>query len=85
MPAQDKLKISTLCLLEWIETDLILIESLITGQTNDQSTDNFEFLREEAPLALENIRACLQDLKNRISMSPTPAQTHQADARAAQI
>ena len=63
MLAQNKKTLAASSLVQWIEADLALLEAYLNGET--ASPEEQDYLRQEAPLALENAKACVAELKKR--------------------
>ncbi len=80
MSAQDDRAVTTPFLLEWIEAELAVLEAFHAAKPT--SADEREYFEKEAPLALENAKACLSELKSRIGRRSLTDQAHPADTQA---
>lgn len=80
MPAHNDRAVTTPFLFQWIEADLALLETFHAG-TAINAADR-DFFEKEVPLALENAKACLSELKSRMDSADLTAEVHPAGAPA---
>lgn len=80
MSGQDDQAVTTPILFKWIAADLAVLETFLSGDT--LSAGDHDFYTKEAPLALENAKACLSELKTRLPDTPLKGDGHPADAPA---
>lgn len=80
MSSEDNQAVTSPILFEWIAADLAVLEAFLSG--DELSADDHDFYTKEAPLALENARACLSELKTRWPGTHFKSDGHPADARA---